>query len=161
MFKGLKKNASECCCKCGCGTLANCGLWFVGHWNRGRKLTKEVRDRISKGQEGRKRSVKSVQKMLETRKRSDELDGGDSRKRAGRSTRISIMKKCGWDLSDVDGYRQHVKMNNKMRSLMINLLHRCIYSLEHKKSSKTFVELGYTSQQLRRHIELLWEDGMT
>lgn len=157
-FRKIQKNDIRC--RCGCGSIANSGDWVIGHWNRGIVRTPEQRKKIGDSQRGRSQNPELVKKRVEAI-RLTRLRDSSVIERQRETLLMTRMKKAGWDLEDKEGYRLHVRRNNKMRALMINLLYRCIYGLGHLKTSRTFEELGYSAIELKAHLESKFLPGMS
>tara|TARA_R100001530_G_scaffold93239_1_gene64717 strand:- start:2358 stop:3074 length:717 start_codon:yes stop_codon:yes gene_type:complete len=56
-------------CKCGCGQLTKYGEWKRGHFNKGKKRTKDTKERISKTLKGFKHSEETKRKISKNNSR--------------------------------------------------------------------------------------------
>lgn len=130
-------------CKCGCGEDATRGAWKQSHWLKGRNFPAKPNDsrRVSK-LKGRKlpENVKTqIAETLRGRKRPE----------------ISGSNHVGW-IED----REDLAIRRKMYKRMRRMIGRMFEQLNAKKPRRTY-ELGYTPQDLMKHLESLWKPSMS
>jgi len=166
-------------CECGCDTpLSSLKKRFVrGHNWKGKRRGKQSEEhvkRLSKVRQGKsspmkgKRHSKKTREMISASLSLHHDEHPETKKMISESVkrfydehpeareRMSLVMK-GHQFKDP----KTVEKNRQLRRICASMLQRTLDHIKRKKKTRTQHLLGYTADELKNHLENLFEDGMT
>ena len=151
MFVNLRR------CKCGCGNkVETSNGWSYGHWNVGIVRSNETKSKMSSWQLGVK---KGKNEKLSIVKRGKRLPDEVYKKAARTRVEQGVFKKEKNPMWNPD--REGVRIRGLMYRAQNHMLKRVMKRFGTKKENHTDEQLGYSTEQLRRHLESQFLPGMS
>lgn len=145
----------ECLCRCGAVVVVSGGNLRSGHTRSCGCLHREI---ISKPC-----SEETKRKMSKAQKGSNHPFYG---KHHSEETKEKISKAVKGKNKGENHYkwysdREYIKLNNKTKNLMYDLLYRTLRQTKPSKTARTYIMLGYTKEELMEDIEIKFINEMS
>ncbi len=144
-------------CRCGCdGEAMTSTGWKQGHWNMGLRRSAKTRELMSRWQIGKKKGPNPKISAAKKGKRlPDEVYARAGKTRRERGV-FAGEKNPNWDPD-----REAVRVRGLMYRAQTHMLKRVMKRAGTRKAGHTDKELGYSTTELRQHLERLFLPGMT